>query len=272
MCENSEGYAVLMRSSEPAEASPDGVPAELSDDWERLYRMALLIDDVQRRGDTDLDSALLDINEATAASVPGAQFAGLTLVDDQGAISTVAATDAFAVLLDDIQREHREGPCLSAAWTQDILHVDDLETESRWPLYQRSALERTPVRSILSVRLHNDGTSLAALNLYARSSGVFDDESVEHALVFAAHTTVAWNVMRRQQQFRSALASRDIIGQAKGVLMERFAIDAVAAFDLLRRLSQESNTRLADIAERLLASGVGTSAVTVRPTRNLTEE
>lgn len=162
--------------------------------------------------------------------------------------------------LDDIQREHGEGPCLTAAWEHDILRIDDLATEVRWPLYQRSALERTPVRSVLSVRLHNDGASLAALNLYARSAGVFDDESLEQALVFAANTTVAWNIARRQQQFRSALASRDIIGQAKGVLMERFAIDAVAAFELLRRLSQESNTKLADIAERLLAAGVGSSA------------
>lgn len=234
--------------------------------------MVQLIDDVQRRGDTDLETTLLGINEATAASVPGAQFAGLTLVDEAGTISTLAATDACAVLLDDIQRKHGEGPCLSAAWTHDVLRIDDLEADVRWPLYQRSALERTPVRSILSVRLHNDSTSLAALNLYAQSAGVFDDESLEHAMVFAAHTTVAWNVMRRQQQFRNALASRDIIGQAKGVLMERFAIDAVQAFELLRRLSQESNTRLADIAERLLAAGVGSSAVTPKPTRNLSDE
>lgn len=176
---------------EPAAASRDDIPTGLSADWEHVYRMVRLIDDVQRRGDPDLETTLLDINEATAASVPGAQFAGLTLVDEQGQISTLAATDTYATLLDDIQREHGEGPCLSAAWTHDVLHIDDLEAEARWPLYQRSALERSPVRSILSVRLHNDGTSLAALNLYGWSAGVFDDESVEHALVFAAHTTVA---------------------------------------------------------------------------------
>ena len=87
-----------------------------------------------------------------------------------------------------------------------------------------------------------------------QSAGAFDDDSVELGLVYAAHTSVAWNSMRREQQFRSALASRDVIGQAKGMLMERFNIDAVAAFQLLRRLSQESNTRLVDIAERLVAT------------------
>jgi AmiR/NasT family two-component response regulator len=94
----------------------------------------------------------------------------------------------------------------------------------------------------------------ASLNRYAESPDAFDDESVELGLVFAAHTSVAWNSMRREQQFRSALASRDAIGQAKGILMERFNIDAIAAFELQRRVSQESNTRLTDIAERLVAT------------------
>jgi len=110
------------------------------------------------------------------------------------------------------------------------------------------------VRSIVSFQLFGEGKSIAALNLYAEPARAFDDESVELGLVFAAHTTVAWNMMRRQEQFSSALASRDLIGQAKGILMERFGINALAAFELLRRLSQESNTRLADIARRLVDS------------------
>ena len=88
----------------------------------------------------------------------------------------------------------------------------------------------------------------------ARAAGVFDDEAVELARVLAAHTTMAWNILRRQQQFHSALTSRDIIGQAKGLLMERFDIDAVRACDLLRRLSRESGTEVAEIAERLVAT------------------
>jgi AmiR/NasT family two-component response regulator len=71
-------------------------------------------------------------------------------------------------------------------------------------------------------------------------------------LIFAAHTTLAWNAMRRQEQFQSALASRDVIGQATGMLMERFDIDAVAAFELLRRLSQESNTKFVTVAGRIV--------------------
>ena len=74
-------------------------------------------------------------------------------------------------------------------------------------------------------------------------------------MIFATHTALAWNMLRRDEQFRSALASRDVIGQAKGMLMERFGIDAVRAFDLLKRLSQDSNTPLHEVAERLTSSG-----------------
>lgn len=239
--------------------SSDGSHAELSPDRQRIYEFLNQLDDVQRSGGGEIDAVLREVNVATVTAVPGAHAAGLSLVDDDRHVSTLGATSDDATLLDEIQNEHGEGPCLSAAWTSDTIHVDDLAAETRWPRYQRSACELSPVRSILSIRLHNDGNRLAALNLYAPSPGVFDDESLEQALIFAAHTTVTWNLLRRQQQFRNALATRDLIGQAKGILMERFAIDAVRAFELLRRLSQEGNTKLVDIAQRVIDAGVGES-------------
>ena len=108
------------------------------------------------------------------------------------------------------------------------------------------------MRSVVSFRLFGDPHDLAALNLLAEPPHAFDEESIELGLIFAAHTTVAWNMMRRHEQFRSALASRDLIGQATGILMKRFDLNAVAAFDLLRKLSQESNTKLVDVADRLV--------------------
>lgn len=237
--------------------SSDGPSAELSPDRQQILAFLQRIDDIQRGGSDDMDSALREVNAVTVAAVPGAHAAGLSLVDDERHVTTLGATEEYATLLDDIQNTHREGPCLSAAWTSDVIQVDDLLKDARWPRYQRSALGQSPVRSVLSVRLHNDGNRLAALNLYAPSPGVFDEESLEQALIYAAHTTVTWNLLRRQQQFRNALASRDLIGQAKGILMERFAIDAVRAFELLRRLSQESNTKLVDIAHRVIDAGVG---------------
>jgi ANTAR domain/GAF domain len=227
---------------------------ELSEERAQTFTVLHQVDKVQRAEDGEFESALRAIGETTVESVPGAQYAGITVVEGSTLITTMGATHRYPALLDDVQREYRQGPCLSAAWNHQIIHIDDLSTDDRWPKYRAAALDRTPVRSMVSFRLFGDDKLSAALNLYASSAGAFDDDSVELGLVYAAHTSVAWNSMRREQQFRSALASRDVIGQAKGMLMERFNIDAVAAFELLRRLSQESNTRLVDIAEQLVAT------------------
>jgi AmiR/NasT family two-component response regulator len=92
------------------------------------------------------------------------------------------------------------------------------------------------------------------LNFYADQPYAFDDDAAEMGLILATHAAVGWNMVRRDEQFRSALASRDIIGQAKGMIMERFKIDAVQAFELLKRLSQSSNTPLAVVARQLVES------------------
>lgn len=211
------------------------------------------LDEVQRHVEMDLESALLAVNATSVASVPGAKYAGLTVIGDHRQVSTLAATSPIARALDDVQCELGEGPCLSAAWSQHTIMIEDMETETRWPRYCAQALNRTPVRSILSFRLREEGHAVAALNFFAETAGVFDDESVELGLLYAAHTAVAWTMLRREEQFQSALASRDVIGQAKGMLMERFDIDAVAAFELLRKLSQDSNTKLVDVATRLVS-------------------
>jgi AmiR/NasT family two-component response regulator len=92
------------------------------------------------------------------------------------------------------------------------------------------------------------------LNFYAENPHAFDARSLEQGRIFATHTALAWIAMRRDSQLRSALASRDTIGQAKGILMERLGIDAVGAFNLLKKLSQESNTVLVHIAEQVISS------------------
>jgi hypothetical protein len=224
---------------------------ELSSERRHLYEVVDLVDSMQRRATTEFEAVLRELNAATVESVPGAQYACVTLVENKD-VSSLASTHPYPSLLDEIQREVGEGPCLSAAWDQHTISIGDLSTDMRWPRYRDAAIHRTPVRSVASFRLFNDGTTMAALNLFAEPTYAFNEESLELGLVFAAHTTVAWNMMRRQEQFQSALASRDIIGQAKGILMERFDINAVAAFGLLRKLSQESNTKLVDIAAKLV--------------------
>jgi hypothetical protein len=94
--------------------------------------------------------------------------------------------------------------------------------------------------------------TMGALNVYAEQPHAFDQTSKDIGRVFAAHSSVAWNAARREEQFSRALASRDTIGQAKGMIMERYGVDAVQAFNVLRKLSQDSNVPLVRVATELV--------------------
>lgn len=223
--------------------------------WAGLRAALQQVEEAQLHRSGDVEQAVRDINITTVASVPGAQYAGITVVDALGAVSSFATTHKWLQTLDDIQEQEREGPCLSAAaWQSNAIRVEDLGTDERWPRYSRAVLERTPIRSVVAIRMYFEGRSLAALNFMADRPHAFDDDSVEIAQVVAIHTSLVWNSLRREDQFQTALGSRDLIGQAKGMLMERFKIDAVKAFDLLRHLSQDLNIKLAEIARRIIES------------------
>jgi GAF domain-containing protein len=218
-----------------------------------VAHLAQLVANLDRDG-RDATAGLRELIESGARCVEGCQYAGITLAGKGRAVTNVVATHRYPMILDAIQDRCGEGPCLAAAWPHHMLYVEDLSIEQRWPCYQRYALEETPIRSIVSYELFDDGKEMAALNFYADNPHAFNDESRELGGVFATHVALAWSMMRRQDQFRSALASRDIIGQAKGVIMERFHLDAIDAFDLLTRLSQQANAKLIDIAKSLIDS------------------
>lgn len=211
-----------------------------------------------RTPSTEADTVLDELTVSSLNHLPSAQHAGITVATRDGNVQCVAATDHYPVLLDEIQQRHHEGPCLTAAWKHPLIQVDDLATEQRWPAFARDVLAETPVRSILAFQLFTTDGSTGALNFHAVQPHAFDDDAVEAGLALATHTALVWHMIRRDEQFRSALASRDVIGQAKGMIMERFEIDAVQAFELLKRLSQNSNTPLIDVAQRLVGrAGAG---------------
>lgn len=218
-----------------------------------VAELAELVASIDRQS-TATEDGLRELVESGAEHLAGCQYAGITLADAGEAVTNVVATHHYAVDLDAAQQRYREGPCVAAAWQHHIMHVADLGADERWPRYQQYALENTPIRSVLSYELFVDGSTTAALNFYAKQPHAFSDDSIELGGVFASHVALAWSLMRRKDQFRSALASRDIIGQAKGVIMERFNIDAVEAFELLTRLSQQSNRKLIDLAAALIES------------------
>jgi GAF domain-containing protein len=216
-------------------------------------RIAELVQEMYSRPDTDSDTVIAELAEHAAVEIPGAQYAGVTVTRNAKHIDTPAATHKWPILLDEIQQRHREGPCLTAAWEERTIHVPDLETDGRFPLYRRDALEQTPIRSIMAFQMFIAGETMGALNVYAEQPNVFDQTSRDIGLVFAAHSSVAWNAARRDEQFKRALASRDVIGQAKGMVMERYGVDAVQAFEVLRKLSQDSNVPLVQVATELIS-------------------
>ncbi|UXA20127.1 GAF and ANTAR domain-containing protein [Mycobacterium sp. SMC-4] len=216
-------------------------------------RVAELVQGLHARKDDDADSVIAEMAEHAAIEIPGAQYAGITLSKSSKRIETPAATAHWPLLLDKIQQRYLEGPCLTAAWEEKTVHVADLEGDERFPNYRRDALAETPIRSIMAFQLFIAGETLGALNVYAEQPHAFGPEARTLGLIFAAHSSVAWNSARRDEQFRRALASRDIIGQAKGMVMERYGVSAVQAFDLLRKLSQDSNVPLIQVATDLVA-------------------
>jgi GAF domain-containing protein len=215
-------------------------------------RIAELVQELHSRPDTDSDTVLAELVEHAAIEIPGAQYAGVTVTRNARHIDTPAATHNWPILLDEIQQRHREGPCLTAAWEEKTVHVADLTTDSRFPLYRRDALEQTPICSIMAFQLFIADETMGALNVYAEQPHVFDQASKDIGRIFAAHSSVAWNSARRDEQFKRALASRDTIGQAKGMIMERYGVDAVQAFEVLRKLSQDSNVPLVQVATELV--------------------
>ncbi|MHC9294930.1 GAF and ANTAR domain-containing protein [Mycobacterium sp. LTG2003] len=217
-------------------------------------QVADLIRDIQQHPPADINTALTELTESGVTYIPAAQHGGITIASRDGKLQTVAGTSQIATLLDKIQQRCAEGPCLTAAWEQHITKIDDVETEQRWPAYCRDTREETPVRSVMAFQLYADNKTMGALNYYAEEPYAFDADAIEAGLIVATHTALAWNLLRRDEQFRSALASRDVIGQAKGMMMERYKIDAVQAFEVLKRLSQSSNTPLVDVAHEVIQS------------------
>lgn len=193
------------------------------------------------------EAEVLEVCAAHALSrMHCAQYADVVQLHDGMAV-TVASTAGNPALLDEIRQRHRPG---LAAGQQGFVRVDDVACE---PRYRRELAGRTPIQSVLAFPLAPGGAVTAELSFYAEQPHAFDDAAVELGSLLAIHTSLVWQMLRRHEQFHAALASRDVIGQAKGMVMERFGIDAAQAFGLLKRLSQESNRPLTEVARQLVS-------------------
>ena len=202
----------------------------------------------------NLNALIGSISSGAVTYVPGAQFAGVLLVKKKKEFESLGVTDPVVAQLDEIQMQVGEGPCLEAAWEQPTVWMNNFYDEQRFRLFAEKAISETAVRSSLSFQLFTHEGAMGALNLFSEKVDAFTWESEEVGFVYATHAALALFRARQEMHFNSALASRDIIGQAKGMIMERFTVDAVQAFELLRKLSQDSNVPLVDIAKKLVAN------------------
>lgn len=202
----------------------------------------------------DVDRTLQGIVEAAVGTVPGAQHASISAILRRREVRTRAATSDLARTVDQVQYELQQGPCLDALYELQTVRLPDLCEDQRWPLFSKRAHE-LGVGSMLAVRLFVEGDDLGALNLMSEQPEVFDAEAEHVALMFAAHAAVAMSGAEEQAQLRRALGTRDLVGQAKGILVERFKITGDQAFRLLVQASQGTNRKLHEVAEDLVMTG-----------------
>jgi transcriptional regulator with GAF, ATPase, and Fis domain len=204
--------------------------------------------------EANLAGVLSRVLKASVTQIEGAEHAGITALS-RHATSTPAATDELVLVIDNLQYSTGEGPCLSAAADHEaVVIVDDLTTDTRWPVFSPGAISHG-IRSMLSLHLHTDRDTIGALNIYARRPHAFTPDSVRTGVLLAAHTAAAIAAATTIADLRMALESRDVIGQAKGMLMERNKITSTEAFDLLITASQHSNRKLRDVAAELTHTG-----------------
>ena len=205
----------------------------------------------------DLEHTLERVVEAAAANLDGGVLASVSLVKARREVETPAGTDDRATRADQLQYELQDGPCLDAIWEQETFQIDDMTTDERYPRWSTAVAEETGIRSSLSLQLFTDQeqNSLGALNLYSLQPNAFDGETRGEALAFAAQAAVALRSAQTEEHLRSAIATRTVIGQAQGILMERLKMTAEQAFAVLTRLSQDRNEKLRDVARRLVETG-----------------
>ena len=199
-----------------------------------------------------LDETLQAIADAARASVPGIDHAGISTITRAGEISTRAATDRLVNDLDDLQYRIMEGPCLDALREYRVVEAPNIRHDQRWPNY---VVEAVPcgLRAQLAIRLFLDKAgTLGGLNLYSTEADELDPDATNIADLFAAHASIALGHAQETAQLNEALHSRKVIGQALGILMERYEMHEDRAFAFLTRASSHGNIKLRDVAQELV--------------------
>jgi len=197
----------------------------------------------------------LELAVATVvALVDGCDHAGVTMVTRDG-LETMSATSERVRHSDHLQYELGEGPCLDTVQTHMTVISSEIASDPRWPRWGPVVTQRYGFGSLLSLLLYTGHDSYGALNLYSGRPNAYTSEDILVAHSLAAHLAVAVAAAREIDHRGIAMVSRLVIGQAEGILMERYKITAEQAFDLLRHMSEDSNRKLILVAEEVVATG-----------------
>jgi GAF domain-containing protein len=202
----------------------------------------------------DVEATLQAITTLAVGTVPNAEECSISYVISRKQVEPRASTSELPGRVDALQGEIGQGPCLDAVWDDEVVRVDDVGADERWPQFAARASD-LGVGSMMCFQLFVTGDRLGALNLYAHTPEAFDDECQGIARMFAAHAAVALAGAQHEANLRKSVDSRDLIGQAKGILMERHKLTADQAFGVLARASQEVNRKLVDVARELSETG-----------------
>ncbi|MPQ99567.1 ANTAR domain-containing protein [Modestobacter sp. I12A-02628] len=187
-------------------------------------------------------------------AVPGAQHSSLTTTAARRSQGDTMSSSAAAADLAALQRRSGEGPVLDCIRAEAEVYTRDLHADQRWPLLARRAA-RGAAHSLLTFRLEHEGQRLGALSMHSDRSDAFGTDARELAGQLAARAATGLGNAQLRRALHRAVASRDVIGQAKGILMARHGLTADQAFDVLAQVSQQRNTPVVDLAEALARTG-----------------
>jgi GAF domain-containing protein len=196
------------------------------------------------------------IAETALLSIPSIEHVGVSVLDRHGQAETVAATSDLVLELDKLQYSLDEGPCVDSLRDATVVAAPRIKDDPRWPRYAPAAVQ-LGLKAQLAVKLYLDeqGT-VGGLNMYSTASEEIDPQAPGIADLFATHAAVALGKAREVDHLHQALRTREIIGQAIGLLMAQYQLDTDGAFAFLVRTSSHSNIKVRDIAVQMVEKHV----------------
>ncbi|MDT0609817.1 ANTAR domain-containing protein [Streptomyces lancefieldiae] len=200
------------------------------------------------------DHTLSTAVELAVRLLPGAEHADISEIQRGSRPRTLARTDEAVRFADEPRYGGSRGPHpdWENLWTTSVVRIEDSEADGGG-----NALSDLGLRSALSLRLRADRRRLTVLTAYARKPRAFDEDATRIGRLFTAHVSLALDSATVREQLTEAMRTRDLIGQATGILMERLGIDAAGAFDSLVKASQRENVKLRDLARRIVDANTG---------------